>query len=132
MNKKVNPNLIKLAEQTHNPNLKIDETMFEMQVEEIEQTTAPDLKGYIYVPSIKLYVAKERSLNGLSWNQATDKIYNQGINVARQRAEMPTPFEFMSFVKYLLSGNINGLTESERQKIINDILKKFNVNLTQG
>ena len=87
------------------------------------QVNAPDLKDYIWVPSIKLYVAKERDLNGLSWNQATDKIYNQGINVAGQRAEMPTPFEFISYLKYLLSGNIKGLAESERQNILNDILK---------
>ena len=82
--------------------------------------------GTIYVPSINLCVAKNRDLNGLSWDQATDKIYNQGVNIGGQRAEMPTPFEFMSYVKYLLSGKINGLPESERQTIIEDILKTGN------
>ena len=106
---------------------KLKEWMEEPEAFKSEQTAskanAPNLNGYIWVPSIELYVAKERDLNGLSWNQATDKIYNQGINVAGQRAEMPTPLEFMSYVNYLLSGNIKGLPESERQDILNDILK---------
>jgi hypothetical protein len=84
---------------------------------------APDLKGYVFVPAVGIYVAKNRDLNGLNWNQATDKIYNQGISVAGQRAEMPTPAEFMTYVKYLLSGSIAGLPESERKGIIDDILK---------
>jgi len=109
MNKKVNPNLIKLAEQTHNPNLKIDETMFEMQVEEIEQTTAPDLKGYIYVPSIKLYVAKERSLKGKNWNQAQEEL-------KKQKVSMPTPYQFREFLKFLRDSK-----NREHTEIFNDI-----------
>jgi len=85
-----------------------------------------DLNGYIYVPSIKLYVAKNRDLNGLKWNQAVDEIYKKGITVEGKRAEMPTPFEFMSYVKYLLSGKVNGLAESERKNILDDILKLGN------
>ncbi len=88
--------------------------------------SAPNLNGYIYVPSIHLYVAKERELNGLNWNRAVDKIYDQGINIAGTRAEMPTPFEFMSYVKYLLLGNIPNLPEAERQGIVDDILKVGN------
>ena len=61
---------------------------------------APNLSGYIFVPSINLYVAKERTLLNSNWNQAIEKIYNQGINVGKLRAEMPTLFEFMSYVKY--------------------------------
>ena len=90
------------------------------------RTNAPNLNGYVYVPSINLYVAKNRDLNGLTWNQATDKIYNQGVNVAGQRAEMPTPFEFMSYLKHISAGPVKGLPESERQEIINDILKVGN------
>lgn len=86
-------------------------------------TNAPNLDDYIYVPSINLYVAKERDLNGLTWDQAIDKIYTQGIKVAEKRAEMPTPFEFMTSIKYLLAGNIQGLAETERQAILDDILK---------
>ena len=36
---------------------------------EVKQpSTAPEMKGSIYVPSIKLYLAKERTLQGKSWN----------------------------------------------------------------
>ena len=87
------------------------------------QVDAQDIDDFIYVPPINLYVAKERSLNGLKWNQTIDEIYTKGITIEGIRAEMPTPFEFMSFLEYLLSGRINGLAEKERKAIINDILK---------
>ena len=85
-----------------------------------------DLNGFIYVPSIKLDVAKSRDLNGLSWNQAINEIYKKGITIEGQRVEMPIPFEFMSYVKYLLSGKISGLPEQERKNILDDILKLGN------
>ena len=91
--------------------------------EEEAQNSSENLNGYIWVPSIKAHFAKNRNLNGLNWNQAVDKIYSQGIIVEGKRAEMPTAFEFMSYLKYLLSGNIKGLKEEERQDILNDILK---------
>ena len=89
----------------------------------VPQISASNLNGYIWVPSINLHFAKNRDLNGKTWNQAMDIIYNQGINVKGQRAEMPTPFEFMSCINYLSSGKVDGLSELERQDILNDILK---------
>ena len=82
----------------------------------------PNLNGFVYVKPLGIYVAKNRDLNNLSWNKTIDKIYNQGINVNGQRTEMPTPFEFMSYVTFLLSGN-TGLPEAERKTILDDILK---------
>ncbi len=81
------------------------------------------LEGFIYVPSINLHIAKERSLLGKSWEQTIDEIYNKGIEIQGKRAQMPTPFQFMGYINGLLAENIPDLQDSERIRILNDILK---------
>ena len=60
--KRINPNLLKLAEKTSDPNFK--PVKLEEKVEDTPINDAEEIKGYIYVPSIKLYVAEERSFQG--------------------------------------------------------------------
>ena len=48
---------------------------------------------FIYVPSIKLYVAKERTLLGENWNECQEELHSKN-----QR--MPTIPEFSEFLKY--------------------------------
>jgi len=90
--KKINPNLIKLAELTHNPDLKVDESILEEKAN-LEAIT-PNLEGYIHVPSIDLYVAKEKTLDGKNWYQAHEELHKQGL-------QMLTIPEFIEFIKYL-------------------------------
>ena len=93
--KKINPNLIKLAELTHNPELKVDEIILERNIK--ETVDVPSLDGYIYVPSIDLYVAKERTLYEKNWYEAHKDLHKQGL-------QMLTIPEFIEFIKYLKSG----------------------------
>ena len=74
-------------------------------------------EGYIYVPSTKLYVAKERTLQGKNWEETHREIIPKGF-------VMQTPYEFMTFLTYLKdSKNIPDLKERERKEILDDILK---------
>jgi len=109
--KEINPNLIKLAELTHNPDLKIDESILEKNVK--ETVDVPCLDGYIYIPSTKLYVAKERTLNGKSWYEAHRQLHNQGL-------QMLTIPEFIEFIKYLKEGYQD---RKEAKQILGEILK---------
>ena len=104
--KQINPNLRKLAELTYNPKLNIDETIFEKQ----EQTTiASNLEGFIYVPSVNLYVAKERSCLGKDWNESQRELRSQKL-------AMPTPYQFREFLKYLRNSS-----DSENQRLFKEI-----------
>ena len=59
-----------------------------------ETTTAEDRSGFIYVPSIKLYLAKERTHLGLDWDQTHEALKKENLR-------MPNPIEFVQFLKYL-------------------------------
>jgi len=107
--KKINPNLIKLAELTHNPDLKIDKTILEKKLD-TETSNVPNLKGYIYVPPIKLYVAKERTLYGKNWYEAHEELHKQGL----QMLIIP---EFIEFIKYLKQN-----PNQENNKVLDEIL----------
>ena len=111
MNKRINPNLLKLAELTHNPDLKIDETILEKKVD-IEPPNVPSVDGYIYIPSTKLYVAKERTLNRKDWSQTHKELHKQGL-------QMLTPLEFIEFIRYLKDGYQD---RGEAEQILNEIL----------
>ena len=92
------------------------------------QTSNLILKDYFFVPSGGIYLAKKRSLNNESWNNAIKQIYEQGVDVKGQRAEMPTPFEFMSGLIYVLDNeNIPDLTKEEKAEFLDDILALKNV-----
>ena len=48
---------------------------------------------FVYVPSIKCYVAKERSLFGKNWTEANEELHKQGF-------QMPTAYEFRAFLRF--------------------------------
>jgi len=68
-----------------------EEKQEEERREEIKQVQ--ELKDYIYVPSIKLYVAKERSFNGKDWYKCQEAL-------KQENARMLTIPEFVEFLKY--------------------------------
>ena len=78
-----------------------------------QSSNAPNLDGFIYVPSINLYVAKERSLHGSNWDQA-----HQRLQADRKR--MLTIPEFWNFVNYLKTGYQD---KNEANRILDDIFK---------
>jgi hypothetical protein len=77
-----------------------------------QSATAPDLNGFIYVPAINLYIAKQRSCLKLNW-------YKTHEELDRQHQFMPTIPHFIEFIKYLK----NGYTDRrEAEQILDDIL----------
>lgn len=52
-----------------------------------------DNSDFIYVPSIKLYVARQRTHLGKNWFESHQKLQNSG-------EKMLTPLEFVEFLKY--------------------------------
>ncbi len=73
----------------------------------------PDLNGFIYVPAINLYVAKERTLQGKNWSQTHHALHKQGL-------QMPSPYQFLKFIDYLKTNT----TVPDREQILDDILEK--------
>jgi len=57
------------------------------------QASSPNLEGFIYIPSIKLYVAKERTHLGKDWFESHKSLISEGLR-------MPTIPEFIEFLKY--------------------------------
>jgi len=57
-----------------------------------------DNSDFIYIPSIKLYVAKERTLLGKDFHECQELLHNNN-------ERMPTPFEFIEFLKYTKENN---------------------------
>ncbi len=72
---------------------------------------AQNLEGFIYVPSIKLYVAKERSLQHQTWYQCHEEL-------AKHNSRMPTIPEFIEFANYLKNGYQN---RKEADAILDEI-----------
>jgi len=58
------------------------------------QGESPSLDDFIYVPSIKLYFAKEKSHLGIDW-------YDTHRELLKQNLRMPTIPQFIEFLKYL-------------------------------
>lgn len=83
---------------------------------------AVDLKGYIYVPSARLYFAKERSLQGLNWTDTHKKALSEGLG------RMPTPKETWGLISYAKSH----LNDFQLRKIYDDILKTTPENTWHG
>lgn len=82
---------------------------------------AERIPGYIYVPSIKLYVAKEKSLHGLNW-------YNTHKELHKQDLQMLTIRQFIDFMLYLeKNASIPGAT-----KIMDEILTTSTRDLYRG
>ena len=96
INKKINPNLIKLAEMTHNFDLALpDFEMLEKQTAQPDKTTTLflDKENFVYVPSINLYVAKERKLLGKNWFESHQELQKN----SERMLIIP---EFVEFLKY--------------------------------
>src|SRR3989344_5507381 len=74
----------------------------------------PDKNGFIYVPTIKLYVAKEKTLHGKKFYEAQKEMRNQS-------QKMLTPYEFAEFLKYLKE-DYQKINKSESDKILDEIL----------
>ena len=70
------------------------------------------MPDYIHVPSINLYIAKQRTLQGKTWTDAHVELQSQNLR-------MPTIPEFIAFIKYLKQGYPN---RTEADSILDDIL----------
>jgi len=73
------------------------------------QGEAPPLEGFIYVPSVNLYVAKEISHLGKNWNGAHRELDKQNLR-------MPTIPQFVEFLKYLRAN-----PTAENRRVYNEI-----------
>jgi len=83
----------------------------------VTNVNAPSKSGFIYVPNLGLYVAKERTLQGKNWNDCQNALHSQG----ERMSSIP---EFVGFLKYLRA-NPNGVKDansSEVASILDDIL----------
>jgi hypothetical protein len=69
------------------------------------------INGFEYVPSIGLYVSKERELNNKNWNECQKELHLRGDR-------MITPYEFTEFIKHL-----RGKSNPEPLNILNEILE---------
>jgi hypothetical protein len=78
---------------------------------QMSPVTAQTKAGFIYVPSVNLYFAKERSALGKNW-------YDSHKELIAQRLRMPTIPEFVELLKYLRDNPSN-----ENTKIYNDIIE---------
>ena len=115
MAKRINPNLLKLAEMTCNPNLKMPNLDEEKEQRAVE--SVPDKKRFIYVPSIGLYVAKQRTHTGLKWDDCHKQLHLENLH-------MPTIPQFIGFINYLKGDyqKIGIKEKQEAEQILDDIL----------
>jgi len=81
----INKNLINYARKWKNPSLPKEKTMI--------SPSKLDKDGFEYVPSINLYVAKEKKFYVEAWFDSHKKL-------KADREKMPTPLEFIEFLKY--------------------------------
>src|SRR3989344_1391584 len=82
------------------------------QLKKASESLKSALPDYIYIPSINLYIAKQRTLQGKRWTDAHVELQSQNLR-------MPTIPEFIAFVKYLKQGYPN---RAEADSILDDIL----------
>ena len=80
-------------------------------------STASKEDGFVYVPSIGIYLAKERTLQGLNWNKTHEEL-------SKENAFMPTPYHLKEFVKYLRANpqGIKDASDQEITQILDEIL----------
>jgi hypothetical protein len=72
---------------------------------------APNVSGYIFVPSTGIYMAKERTHLGLNWYQTHEELQKENLR-------MPTIPEFIEYLKFLDSGYSD---RNEGQLILDEI-----------
>ena len=73
------------------------------------EAKAPNLDGFEYVPSIGLYVSKQKELHNKNWNESRMTLHARGDR-------MPTPYEFVEFSKHL-----RNLDTDEAKAILDEI-----------
>jgi hypothetical protein len=112
MAREINPRLKNLARMTSNPNASVPK--LEEKLNDVETGDIEELRGFIYVPSIKLYVAKEKSLFGKNWFEAHEELGKNGLG-------MLTLKQFFKFIFYL---NDNKKKMKEADQILDDIFSK--------
>jgi len=81
--------------------------------------TGINLGDYIFLPRHNIYVAKEKTHLGKDWNQAHEELH-------KERARMLTIREFVDFLLFLRSGNVqdglgNIVTGPDVQSVYNEI-----------
>jgi len=76
-------------------NKQFDSEKRKVDIESLNENK-PELNGFIYVPTIGLYVSKKKELFDNNWFDATEKLHNKGDRLI-------TPTEFTDFVSYLLN-----------------------------
>ena len=67
------------------------------------------LDGFEYVPSLNLYVSKQKELHRKNWSDCQSILNERGDR-------MPTPLEFIEFLKHL-----RGKQDSDSREILNEI-----------
>ena len=96
---------------------KVLEHMKKAEEQRKTSPSAKELEGFIYVPSINLYLSKEVSHKGKSWNECHEIL-------SKEDAFMPTIYHFKEFLKYMRE-NPNGTNDasgSEIETILDEIL----------
>jgi len=83
----------------------------EKKKKEGNEGKAPSLGSFIYVPSVNLYVAKERALLNHNWDDTHKKLHEQNLR-------MPTIPQFIEFLKYLRAD-----PTTENRRVYNKITK---------
>ncbi len=73
--------------------------------------------SFIYVPSINLYVAKEKSLYNENWDSAWKNLEREGL-------KMPTIYQFKEFLRYLKENpqGTKDASSKEIESILDEIL----------
>ncbi|MFA5175799.1 MAG: hypothetical protein WC413_00875 [Candidatus Nanoarchaeia archaeon] len=94
----------------------IPEPVFKQIFEvKVMKNTLETLQDYIYVPSVKLWVAKEKSLFNLDWGKQQKQLKKQNLG-------MLTPKQFLEFIKYLKT-DYQEINKQGAIKILDEILK---------
>lgn len=74
---------------------KIKEVIEKHREQMLEEISAlSEVERYIYVPSIKMHVAEEKTLHNFDWNESHLELQKQG-------QQMLTLYQLMKFIKYL-------------------------------
>ncbi len=75
------------------------------------------IKGFIYIPSIKMYVAKEKRLEGFGWRHVWEALEEENM-------KMPTIYQFKEFLRYLKENPQGTMDASSKEieSILDEIL----------
>ena len=97
--KKINPNLLKLAQLTHNPSLaepKLEEKAEEVKDSGILEITAKiNRRDYIQIPNTSILISKKEIHRGRNWKSTIEALAEDGLF-------MPSPAIFMPYFTSVL------------------------------